>query len=135
VTDMGLPALAAPPARRILVIDDDVRTARRLGSMLEEDGYIVEVMRNGTEAIERLAREPAPDAVITDLIMPGLSGIAVLGEVRRRFQGIPVVFVTGHPDLLTGSSLPFEPSPIVFTKPLSYADLSARLRELFHAEG
>ena len=75
---MGLPALAAPPARRILVIDDDVRTARRLGSMLEEDGYIVEVMRNGTEAIERLAREPAPDAVIT-IAGPAPNRFASLG--------------------------------------------------------
>ena len=63
--------------------------------------------------------------------MSGISGIAVLGEARRRVHGIPVVFVTGHPELLEGPSVPFEPSPIVFTKPISYADLSARLSELF----
>jgi two-component system response regulator MprA len=129
---MGQPALASPVvSRRILLVDDDVRTARRLATMLEEDGFVVEVMRDGSEAIARLGHDPAPDAIITDLIMGDVSGIAVLGEARRRVDRIPVVFVTGHPQLLAGPAIPFEPSPIVFTKPVSYADLSARLVELF----
>ncbi len=66
--------------------------------------------------------------------MPGLSGIAVLGAARRRVKDIPVVFVTGHPDLLVRPGIPFEPSPIVFTKPLSYAELSERLSELLQSE-
>ena len=125
---MGQHAVATLSAgRRLLLVDDDVRTARRLASMLEEDGFVVEVMRDGTEAVARLGREPPPDAIITDLIMPGASGIAVLGEARRRVHHIPVVFVTGHPELLTGPPVPFEPSPIVLTKPISYAELRARL--------
>jgi CheY-like chemotaxis protein len=128
---MATPALALPRrSRRLFVVDDDVRTARRLASMLEEDGFTVEVMRDGSEAVARLAQAPRPDAIITDLIMPGASGIAVLGEARRLFRGIPVVFVTGHPDLLSRPPLPFEPLPIIFTKPISYAALSARLSEL-----
>lgn len=131
---MGHPALVIPRAPwRLFVVDNDVRTARRLASMLEEDGFIVEVMTDGAEAIARLGREPYPDAVVTDLIMPGMSGIAVLGEARRRVRNIPVVFVTGHPELLGKPAIPFEPSPIVFTKPISVADLSARLTELLLA--
>jgi len=128
---MAEPALAIPrPPRRLFLVDDDVRTARRLASMLEEDGFVVEVMGNGDEAVARLAREPRPDAIITDLIMPGRSGIAVLGEARRRYRGIPIVFVTGHPNLLRGPAIPLEPTPIVFTKPVSYADLRERLNQL-----
>jgi two-component system response regulator MprA len=128
---MGQPALAAQPAsRRLLVVDDDVRTARRLASMLEEDGFVVEVMRDGSEAIARLCYDPAPDAIVTDLIMGNVSGIAVLGEARREGRRIPVVFVTGHPELIYGCPIPFEKSPIVFTKPISVAELSARLSEL-----
>ena len=122
---------AAPEgARRLLVVDNDLRSARRLASMLEEDGFIVEVLQDGAEAVARLGRPPPPDAIVTDLIMPGMSGIAVLGEARRRVRGIPVIFVTGHPELLSGPEVPFEPSPIIFTKPVSVADLSARLSEL-----
>jgi two-component system OmpR family response regulator len=131
---MVLPALSVSPsptrARLLFLVDDDQRTARRFASMLEEDGFAVEVLRDGAEAIERLAREPAPDAIVTDLVMPRASGIAVLGEARRRWRSIPVLFVTGHPDLLERPSIPFDPSPIVFTKPISYPEFSARLREL-----
>jgi CheY-like chemotaxis protein len=128
---MASRAVATRPARRrLFLVDDDVRTARRLAAMLEEDGFEVEVMRDGTEAVARLGRQPAPDAIITDLIMPGVSGIAVLGEARRRVHHIPVVFVTGHPELLSGPPVPFEPSPIVLTKPISYAELRVRLTEL-----
>jgi CheY-like chemotaxis protein len=97
--------------------------------MLEEDGFVVEVMRDGSEAVARLCYEPLPDAIVTDLIMGNVSGLAVLGEARRDGRRIPVVFVTGHPDLLSGY-IPFEASPIVFTKPISVAELSARLSEL-----
>jgi CheY-like chemotaxis protein len=114
----------------LFVIDDDARTSRRFAQMLEEDGFRVEVLRDGAEAIERLASAPAPDAILTDLIMPRAGGIAVLGEARRRLGNIPVIFVTGHPELLARGDVPFEASPIVFTKPISYADVSDALRAL-----
>jgi two-component system OmpR family response regulator len=119
--------------RRIFVVDNDQRTARRLASMLEEDGYVVEVFPDGRDAITRLALDPAPDAIVTDLVMPHASGIAVLGEARRRWQRVPVIFVTGHPELVgPRGSLPFasDMGPVVLTKPVSYADLGAHIREL-----
>jgi two-component system response regulator MprA len=117
-------------SRRLLLIDDDVRTARRLASMLEEDGFIVEVLRDGHDAIERIDREPAPDGIITDLIMPRAGGIAVLGAARRRWKDIPFVFVTGHAELLSNPPIPLPPAPLVLTKPISYSDLSSALERL-----
>jgi CheY-like chemotaxis protein len=127
----AVPAPTSAP-RRLLVIDDDVRTANRLASMLQEDGFVVEVMRDGREALERLERSPAPDAILTDLIMPRAGGIAVLGEARRRWRDIPFVFITGHPELLRNPGVPFLPEPLVLTKPISYAELSFALRDLLH---
>jgi DNA-binding response OmpR family regulator len=98
--------------------------------MLEEDGYVVEIFRDGRAAMDRLERDPLPDAIVTDLIMPGASGIAVLGEARRRGNGIPVIFVTGHPELLSGAAIPFGASATVLTKPISYSELVARLRAM-----
>jgi CheY-like chemotaxis protein len=123
----------APPAlalRRLLLVDDDVRTTARLASMLREDGFLVEVFRDGRDALTRLESEPAPDAIITDLIMPRAGGIAVLGEARRRWSGIPFVFITGHPELLARPGLPFSPAPLVLTKPISYTELTSTLRDL-----
>lgn len=120
-------------ARRLIVVDDDIRTATRLASMLEEDGFIVEVFRDGREALARLECEPAPDAIITDLIMPRAGGIAVLGEARRRWKDIPVIFVTGHAELLSRPPLPCAPPPLILTKPVSYGDLTASLNGLLEA--
>jgi CheY-like chemotaxis protein len=126
-------APAPVPRRRLFVVDDDVRTASRLASMLEEDGFSVEVMRDGRAALDRLENAPPPDAIIADLIMPRASGIAVLGEARRRWKSIPFVFVTGHPELLSSPRIPFgEPAPLVLTKPISYTELSSMLRTLLH---
>jgi CheY-like chemotaxis protein len=129
---MNHAAQVEAPHPRLLVVDNDQRTARKLASMLEEDGFVVEVLRDGRDAIERLDSGPAPDVIITDLIMPRASGIAVLGEARRRWKDIPVVFVTGHPELLARPAVPISPAPVVLTKPMSYADLSMTLQALLH---
>ncbi len=56
---MNKPAAVTPRSRRrVFLVDDDLRTARRLAAMLEEDGFVVEVMRDGDEAVARLEREP-----------------------------------------------------------------------------
>ena len=115
---------------RVILVDDDVRTARRFASMLEEDGFIVEVLGDGIEAIERLDHEPRPDIVVTDVVMPRAGGLAVLGATRRRWHDVPVVFVTGHPELLANPGIPFERAPLVFTKPISYADFSEALQQI-----
>jgi DNA-binding response OmpR family regulator len=116
--------------RRLLLVEDDRRTARRLASMLEEDGFVVEVLHDGRDAIDRIDRGPAPDVIITDLILPRAGGIAVLSAARGRWRDIPVLFVTGHPELLASPPVPFSPEPVVFTKPLSYEELSATLARL-----
>jgi two-component system C4-dicarboxylate transport response regulator DctD len=103
--------------------------------MLEEDGFVVEVFRDGREALVRLESEPAPDAILTDLIMPRAGGIAVLGEARRRWKNIPVLFITGHPDLLMRPPLAFSPAPLVLTKPISYAALTTTLHALLERPG
>jgi two-component system response regulator MprA len=127
-------AASSLPRSRLFLVDNDVRTAKRLASMLEEDGYLVEVLEDGEDALERMAREPAPDAIITDLIMPRLGGIAVFGEAKRRWKDIPFVFITGHPDLLASPRLDLSPIPLVLTKPISYAELSATLGELLRSK-
>jgi CheY-like chemotaxis protein len=113
-------------AMKILVVDDDVRTARRFARLLEEDGYQVEVFADGVQAIARLDAGPPPDAVITDVLMPRASGIAVMQHARTARPGIPVIFVTGHPEMLARLA-PSEPEPVIFTKPIQYADVNAAL--------
>ena len=114
---------------RLFLVDDDARTARRFASMLEEDGYVVELFFDGAHVIERFSTEPRPDLIVSDLVMPGVSGPTVFLAARRHWPGIPFIFVTGHPDLLLESKGP-PPAPTVLTKPISYAAFSTMLDDM-----
>ncbi len=112
---------------RILVVDDDARTARLLVRMLREDGYDAELAVDGAGAIGRLTRAPLPDALVTDLKLPYADGIAVARYAQSRCPRLPVFVITGHPEFMAGAEDSFDPRPIVFTKPIDYADFSDQL--------
>ena len=112
----------------VLLVDDDVPTARVLARLLEDDGYEVDVAADGGAAIRRLMRDPIPDAIITDMTMPGADGIAVTRYARSRRAGVPVFVVTGSPFLVTRAAQSIDPPPIVVTKPLHYDTFSEQLR-------
>jgi PAS domain S-box-containing protein len=83
-----------PAARRILVVDDDADLRRRLGKLLEKDGWTVAEAADGREALSRL--DERPSLVLLDLIMPGTDGFAFLAELRRRpeYRSLPVIVLT-----------------------------------------
>lgn len=110
----------------VLLVDDDARTARRMAQMLREDGFIVEVVRDGSSAIARLTRPPVPEILVTDLRMTEVDGLSVARFARSQRPGLPIFVVTGYPNLLCAKDFG-EPSPIVFTKPIEYDQLSAQL--------
>jgi DNA-binding NtrC family response regulator len=121
-------AMMVDPAL-ILVVDDDVRTARLLVRMLRDDGFEVELATDGATAIGRLGRQPMPDVLVTDLRMPHADGMAVARYARSRRPNLPVFVVTGYPHLVApGGSLSIEPPPVVHAKPIDYARLSSDLR-------
>jgi CheY-like chemotaxis protein len=112
----------------ILVVDDDVRTARLLVRMLEDDGYQVELATDGAAAIGRLARSPIPDILVTDLRLPHADGMAVAQFARSRRPSLPVFVVTGYPDLVAKLEQTLEPRAVVHTKPVDYMALTDDLR-------
>lgn len=118
------------PAKRVLVVDDDVRTARLLARLLGEDGFEVEVATDGAAAIARLSRSPLPDALVTDLRMPHADGMAVARYARSRNPRIPIFIVTGYPELLTrlDDLIDLHSETRVFPKPLAYTELTAAMR-------
>jgi CheY-like chemotaxis protein len=82
--------------RRILVVDDDVRNIFALTSALEHKGAVVEVARNGVEALQKLDALPDVDLVLMDIMMPEMDGYTAMGHIRRdpRWQKLPVIAVT-----------------------------------------
>ena len=120
---------AAVNPMKILLVDDDERSGQMLAGLLRRDGFTVEVCPGGVSGLQRLACEPAPDVLVTDLRMPQIDGITVARLARSHSPAMPIFIVTAYPDLarrLDG----IEPPPQMFIKPLDYPVLVEALRGL-----
>jgi CheY-like chemotaxis protein len=80
--------------QRILIADDDPEICELLGQVLRDAGYAVETAPDGRTALERTAASP-PDLLITDLLMPGLTGWSLFARVRRRAPTLPIIVMSG----------------------------------------
>jgi PAS domain S-box-containing protein len=90
----GQPEAAA--ARRILFVDDDELVRETMRAQVEDGGYIVYTASNGQEALALLDAGVPVDVLVTDLAMPGMSGLATIREAQRRRPGLPAVLLTGY---------------------------------------
>ncbi len=86
--------MSVPPAR-ILVADDEPLVREFLRDLLASEGYEVAVFATGRQLIEAVPIFP-PDAVVVDMMMPGLSGTEVLAALRRAGRAVPVILISGH---------------------------------------
>jgi two-component system, LytTR family, response regulator AlgR len=98
VADAGDPA-AALDAIRVLVIDDDQRVGGRLRELLGDFGHlVVGLASNGIQALV-LIKTLRPDVVVSDLRMPGMSGLQVATEVQRLDAPPAIIIVSAYDDL------------------------------------
>jgi CheY-like chemotaxis protein len=81
-------------ALRALVADDDPDMLDLVASILRKEGFLVEAASNGTDLVAFLPDGSEPNLIITDVQMPGMSGLAVLSYVRRRHTRVPVILMT-----------------------------------------
>jgi DNA-binding response OmpR family regulator len=113
---------------RIVVVDDDPTVADVVGRYLVRDGHTVECVRDGYEALRRIAEQP-PDLVVLDLMLPGIGGLEVCRRLRERWP-IPVVMLTAlgdEADRLAGFELGADD---YVTKPFSPRELTMRVRSV-----
>ena len=83
-----------PTPIHVLVVDDDEAVRESLGLCLESLGYEVDYASDGQSALERIERCP-PEVIVTDLQMPGMDGLALLGELPSRGCAAPVIAISG----------------------------------------
>jgi two-component system response regulator MprA len=113
----------------VLLVDDDLRTTRRMADMLREDGFAVEIARDGAAAVARLSRSPVPDALVTELTIAHADGLAIGRFARNQRPGLPVLVLTGYPNLFQPDAFAGGPPATLFTKPVDYAALRSALRD------
>src|SRR5580658_5039312 len=83
---------------RILVVDDEVSIREVMFTLLESQDYECVTASDGDEALREISRT-APDLVISDIVMPGLDGLKLLGALQLRDAEMPVIMVTALYDL------------------------------------
>ena len=112
--------------KRVLVVDDDVKTVELVKLYLNRDGYRVFTAYDGVEAL-RLARESHPDLIVLDLMLPGIDGLQICRTLRSE-SDVPIIMLTAKTtdqDKLTGLDLGADD---YVTKPFSPKELAARVR-------
>jgi DNA-binding NtrC family response regulator len=95
VSRPGTPAGPEGTGEEILVVDDDQPVRAVLARLLRSKGYQVVQAANAHEAMSVLERQ-GPAAVITDIVMPGESGIELRRSIARRWPAMPVVLISGY---------------------------------------
>jgi CheY-like chemotaxis protein len=82
--------------RRVLLVEDDVRTVFALTRTLEPKGLSVEIARNGKEALARIAAEPGVDLVLMDIMMPEMDGLTAMRKIRTddKWRSVPILALT-----------------------------------------
>lgn len=87
---------------RILFVDDEEAILRVMSRGLEREGHHVTTAQSGEAALGALDADPVPfDAIVTDLQMPGITGLELLRAIRRRDLDVPVLILTGSPSVET----------------------------------
>ncbi len=120
---------AAPPHTRplvVLLVDDEELVRLGTAEMLGDLGHIVIEAGSGSQALELLRTGTEPDLVITDYLMPGMTGTELAAEIRKVHPAVPMLLATGYANL-AGDEMANLP---LLTKPFRQAEVAARIAEL-----
>ncbi|HXN33251.1 MAG TPA: ATP-binding protein [Polyangiaceae bacterium] len=119
-----------PYGRRVVLIDDDPLVRRAVARTLERAGVVVDALPAATDVTDIAARLKDADALITDVVMPGLTGPDLVDELRRRQCHKPVIFISGYADHELVERVRMSPNSILVTKPFTADAIIGRLDQL-----
>jgi DNA-binding response OmpR family regulator len=124
--------MQAPNGRfRILIVEDEALIADSLTYLLEEAGYNVTVAADGREGLERVL-EAAPNLIISDFMMPRMSGLEMIKRLRAAGNTTPVILLTAVPE----ANLPPEAGyDLYFNKPYIEKRLLEGVRKIMQTVG
>ena len=119
---------------RILIVEDEVRLAEALGQILTEHKYQVDLVHNGRDGLD-YALSGQYDAVVLDVMLPGMDGFAVVRELRAQKNATPVVLLTARDEVSDKVAGLDCGADDYMTKPFAPEELLARLRAALRRQG
>lgn len=114
---------------RILLAEDDKSLSRGVTALLEHDGYIVDAVADGQDAVAYAERE-SYDCIILDVMMPGLDGLSVVRKLRQAQNNAPVLFLSAKGSLQDRVAGLDAGADDYLPKPFAGSELRARVRAL-----
>ena len=114
---------------RVLVVEDEKGLAAGLKKGLEADGFAVDVALDGTDGLW-MAREQPYDAIVLDIMLPGMNGFKICSELRESGDWTPILMLTAKDGELDETEALDSGADDYLTKPFSYPVLVARIRAL-----
>ena len=128
-------AEAVGTGKTVLVVDDHEPTRVTIGRMLEAGGFTVRQATSADDALERLARESSEiDMVLSDVTMPGMSGIDLSYKIRESYPKLPVAIVSGDVSELERSIIGRADVPFI-KKPFHAESLYSAVRDAMKRVG
>jgi two-component system, OmpR family, response regulator MprA len=115
---------------KILVVDDERAVRESLRRALELEGYEIELAADGSEALYRLESDEEPDAMILDVLMPGVDGLEVCRRLRGTGSKLPVLMLTARTEVEDRVAGLDAGADDYVTKPFALEELLARVRAL-----
>jgi DNA-binding NtrC family response regulator len=114
---------------KILIAEDEEITLKHLSYALEKEGYSAAGARNGIEALDRLENEKF-DIIIADIKMPGMDGLTLLSEVKKRYPEIEVIIVTGFGSIESAVNAMKAGASDYITKPFNLDELTLKIKKV-----
>ena len=125
------PGTAARGSETILLVEDELAVRRLARRVLRSKGYVVLEAANGREALRLVSQHPGPlDLMVTDVIMPGMSGPELADRLAREQPALRVLYMSGYADEAIGHHGVLEPGVEFLQKPFTPQDLAQRVREV-----
>ena len=122
--------MSSPP--KILIIDDTEEVLSALCKYFSQKNYDVISASNGLDALKMIdAEKDTLDIIITDLVLPNISGVAVISIVKNKYPQLPVIAITGwgeHPEALAKEAN----ADLVMEKPFKLPELEKAARKLLN---
>lgn len=129
-TPAPAPSLYRRPLR-LLLVDDDLLVRATLGKGLARAGHVVTEAGNAHAALRLLKESPNGfDAVITDQLMPGMTGVELMRKVAGLYPELPVVLISGYMTELDAAEAAAHPQARLLRKPISLDELDRAVREV-----
>lgn len=125
-----------PSRGRVLLVDDEPALVELGVLMLKRMGYLVKGFASSDEALAAVRNAPHEfDIVVSDLSMPGMSGLEVIEEIRRVRPDIPVIVMSGYVDAHMQSRIEATGIQKLMLKPFTFDDIGMAVRQIINADG